>query len=68
MVKANKKARITGQDGFSMAEFLLSKGYEIHGIKRRTSLFNTDIDHLHLDPHQEDRKPGSGCFSTIKRH
>jgi len=43
---------ITGQDGAYLAEFLLSKGYEVHGIKRRTSLFNTDrIDHLFLDPH-----------------
>ena len=43
---------ITGQDGAYLAEFLLSKGYEVHGIKRRTSLFNTDrIDHLFKDPH-----------------
>jgi len=46
---------ITGQDGSYLAEFLLSKGYEVHGIKRRTSLFNTDrIDHLYKDPHEED--------------
>ena len=39
---------ITGQDGAYLAEFLLNKGYEVHGIKRRTSLFNTDrIDHLY---------------------
>jgi GDPmannose 4,6-dehydratase len=45
---------ITGQDGAYLAEFLLAKGYEVHGIKRRTSLFNTDrIDHLYKDPHQE---------------
>lgn len=44
---------ITGQDGAYLAEFLLSKGYEVHGIKRRSSLFNTDrIDHLYLDPHE----------------
>ncbi|MEX2366185.1 MAG: GDP-mannose 4,6-dehydratase [Pseudohongiellaceae bacterium] len=44
---------ITGQDGAYLAEFLLEKGYEVHGIKRRTSLFNTDrIDHLYQDPHQ----------------
>ena len=43
---------ITGQDGSYLAEFLLKKGYEVHGIKRRTSLFNTDrIDHLYHDPH-----------------
>lgn len=45
---------ITGQDGAYLAEFLLDKGYEVHGIKRRTSLFNTDrIDHLYRDPHEE---------------
>lgn len=44
---------VTGQDGAYLAEFLLGKGYEVHGIKRRTSLFNTDrIDHLFLDPHE----------------
>ncbi len=43
---------ITGQDGAYLGEFLLAKGYEVHGIKRRTSLFNTDrIDHLYQDPH-----------------
>lgn len=43
---------ITGQDGAYLAEFLLKKGYEVHGIKRRSSLFNTDrIDHLYQDPH-----------------
>ncbi|HEB85607.1 MAG TPA: GDP-mannose 4,6-dehydratase [Gammaproteobacteria bacterium] len=48
---------ITGQDGAYLAEFLLDKGYEVHGIKRRTSLFNTDrIDHLYQDPHQKDRR------------
>ena len=48
---------ITGQDGAYLAEFLLGKGYEVHGIKRRTSLFNTDrIDHLYQDPHEKDRK------------
>jgi len=47
---------ITGQDGAYLAEFLLEKGYEVHGIKRRTSLFNTDrIDHLYQDPHVEQR-------------
>src|SRR3989344_5099950 len=48
---------ITGQDGACLAEFLLNKGYEVHGIKRRTSLFNTDrIDHLYQDPHVKTRK------------
>jgi GDPmannose 4,6-dehydratase len=46
---------ITGQDGAYLAEFLLHKGYEVHGIKRRTSLFNTGrIDHLYQDPHDRD--------------
>jgi len=44
---------ITGQDGALLAEFLLKKGYEVHGIKRRASLFNTDrVDHLYKDPHE----------------
>src|SRR5689334_23062887 len=44
---------ITGQDGAYLAELLLSKGYEIHGIKRRASSFNTNrIDHLYQDPHE----------------
>jgi GDPmannose 4,6-dehydratase len=47
---------ITGQDGAYLAEFLLKKGYEVHGIKRRSSLFNTQrIDHLYQDPHIPDR-------------
>jgi GDPmannose 4,6-dehydratase len=45
---------VTGQDGAYLAEFLLAKGYEVHGLKRRTSLFNTDrIDHLYKDPHEK---------------
>lgn len=55
---AMKKALITGitgQDGAYLAELLLAKGYEVHGIKRRSSLFNTDrIDHLYQDPHESD--------------
>ncbi len=48
---------ITGQDGAYLAELLLGKGYEVHGVKRRSSLFNTArIDHLYEDPHQEDRR------------
>jgi len=46
---------ITGQDGSYLAEFLLTKGYKVHGIKRRSSLFNTDrIDHLYQDPHEKN--------------
>lgn len=48
---------ITGQDGAYLAEFLLNKGYVVHGIKRRSSLLNTDrIDHLYQDPHIDDRR------------
>ena len=58
--KKNKVALITGvtgQDGAYLSEFLLNKGYEVHGIKRRSSSFNTDrIDHLYKDPHEPDRK------------
>ena len=45
---------ITGQDGAYLAQFLLDKGYIVHGVKRRPSLFNTDrADHLYHDPHEE---------------
>ncbi len=48
---------VTGQDGAYLAEYLLKKGYIVHGLKRRSSLFNTDrIDHLYQDPHASDRK------------
>ena len=48
---------VTGQDGAYLAEFLLEKGYEVHGIKRRASLLNTDrIDHLYQDPHVQNRQ------------
>ena len=48
---------ITGQDGAYLAEFLLGKGYVVHGLKRRTSLINTErIDHLYQDPHEEERR------------
>ena len=48
---------VTGQDGAYLSEFLLKKGYEVHGLKRRSSLFNTDrIDHLYQDPHETNRK------------
>lgn len=57
--KSMKKAfitGITGQDGAYLAEFLIQKGYEVHGLKRRTSLFNTQrIDHLYSDPHEPKR-------------
>ena len=54
---------ITGQDGAYLAEFLLDKGYEVHGIKRRSSLFNTDrIDHLYQDPARARR--AASCCTT----
>ena len=57
MTKCALITGVTGQDGAYLAEFLLEKGYEVHGIKRRTSLFNTDrIDHLYQDPHEPDRR------------
>ncbi|TQV77033.1 GDP-mannose 4,6-dehydratase [Aliikangiella marina] len=59
-MSVNKKALITGvtgQDGSYLAEFLLEKGYEVHGIKRRASLFNTErLDHIYQDPHEENPK------------
>jgi GDPmannose 4,6-dehydratase len=57
MTKVALITGVTGQDGAYLAEFLLKKSYEVHGIKRRTSLFNTDrIDHLYQDPHESDRR------------
>jgi GDPmannose 4,6-dehydratase len=57
MAKVALITGITGQDGAYLAEFLLNKGYVVHGIKRRTSLFNTDrIDHLYQDPHVDNRR------------
>ena len=60
MPKQFKKAiitGITGQDGSYLAELLLEKGYEVHGIKRRSSSFNTSrIDHLYQDPHEKNTK------------
>ena len=48
---------VTGQDGAYLSEFLLDKGYEVHGIKRRSSSFNTErIDHLYSDPHESNRR------------
>ena len=57
MIKKALITGITGQDGAYLAELLLVKGYEVHGIKRRSSLFNTDrIDHLYQDPHDKNPK------------
>ena len=57
MAKKALLTGITGQDGAYLTELLLSKGYEVHGIKRRSSLFNTDrIDHLYQDPHEKNVK------------
>jgi len=56
--RQSQTERITGQDGSYLAEFLLEKGYEVHGIKRRASSFNTErVDHIYEDPHVE-----SACF------
>ncbi len=55
MTKTALITGVTGQDGAYLSEFLLAKGYRVHGIKRRSSSFNTDrIDHLYQDPHDED--------------
>ena len=56
MTKVALITGITGQDGAYLAEFLLGKGYIVHGVKRRSSLFNTDrIDHLYQDPHVDNQ-------------
>ena len=57
MTKTALITGVTGQDGAYLAEFLLSKGYEVHGLKRRSSSFNTGrIDHLYEDPHEANRR------------
>jgi len=57
MTKTALITGVTGQDGAYLAELLLAKGYEVHGIKRRSSLFNTDrVDHLYQDPHVDNRR------------
>ena len=60
LMSSNKVALltgVTGQDGAYLSEFLLDKGYEVHGIKRRSSSFNTErIDHLYTDPHESNRR------------
>ena len=54
---------VTGQDGAYLAELLLAKGYVVHGVKRRSSSFNTGrIDHLYHDPHEQT--PGSSCTTA----
>ena len=56
---------VTGQDGSYLAELLLDKGYEVHGIKRRASLFNTErVDHIYQDPHVE-QCPLQACITAI---
>ncbi len=61
---------ITGQDGSYLAEFLLEKGYEVHGVKRRSSLFNTErIDHLYRDPHEfTENSPSGGYRPALYLH
>jgi GDP-D-mannose dehydratase len=57
MAKVALVTGVTGQDGAYLSDLLLKKGYEVHGIKRRSSLFNTErIDHLYRDPHEKDVK------------
>ena len=64
MVKRALITGITGQDGAYLAELLLGKGYEVHGIKRRASSFNTSrIDHLYQDPHEKDVKLKLGVLA-----
>jgi len=62
---------VTGQDGAYLAELLLDKGYMVHGIKRRASLFNTDrVDHLYQDPHEKNQRfrddPASDCDVAVR--
>ncbi len=57
MAKTALITGLTGQDGAYLAELLLEKGYEVHGIKRRASSYNTErVDHLYQDPHEDDRR------------
>ena len=57
MIKKALITGVTGQDGAYLSEFLLDKGYQVHGLKRRSSLLNTDrIDHIYQDPHVENQK------------
>ena len=69
---------VTGQDGSYLSEFLLSKGYQVHGIKRRSSSFNTSrIDHLYQEPHESNPKfilhygdltDSTNIFNLIKKN
>ena len=60
---------ITGQDGSYLAEFLLAKGYEVHGLVRRSSTFNTDrIDHLYSDPHLPETRLFLHYADLTRRH
>lgn len=66
MTKTALITGITGQDGAYLAEFLLNKGYVVHGIKRRSSSFNTArVDHLYKDPHE--RNVNFLCITAILR-
>ena len=71
-IKVTKKALITGvtgQDGAYLAEFLIRKGYEVHGIRRRSSSFNTArIDHLYSDPHDHIKQDGEGPPDNLADH
>ena len=67
LLKRSLITGITGQDGAYLAEFLLEKGYEVHGIKRRSSLFNTDrIDHLYQDPHEKNQRYACKHLQPVK--
>ena len=60
---------ITGQDGAYLAELLLDKGYIVHGIKRRSSLFNTErIDHLYQDPHEKNLQITPALRRSYRQH
>src|SRR3546814_12606891 len=72
MIMSRKRALITGvtgQDGAYLSELLLSNGYEVHGVKRRASLFNTErIDYLYQDPHVEDQSGRASCSERVCQH
>ena len=60
---------VTGQDGAYLSELLLSKGYEVHGIKRRSSLFNTErIDHIYEDPHRPKPEIQIALWRSFRFH
>ena len=65
MTKTALITSVTGQDGTYLAELLQSKGYTVHGIKRRSSLFNTDrVDHLYQDPHVDEGRGLAGAHAA----